>query len=57
MKNLMIRRQFRIIRSNGNKSDWYELSEWSLNNITFITNIISKECDDWQIEYRDVEEE
>lgn len=50
-----MKKQFRIIRKNGLKTSWYNLSDWSLDNINFITGIIYQECDNWQMEFREVE--
>ena len=51
-----MKRQFRIIRSNGLSTDWTDMEGWSIKRISKFAKIMSIFANDWQIEYRVVKE-
>ena len=51
-----MKKQFRIIRSNGLSTDWTDMEGWTIGRISTFAEIIDIFTDDWQIEYRVVEE-
>ncbi len=51
-----MKKQFRIIRSNGLSTDWTDMEGWTIERISTFAKIMNIFVNDWQIEYRVVEE-
>ena len=51
-----MKKQFRIIRSNGLSTDWTDMKGWTIERISTFVKIMNIFVNDWQIEYRVVEE-
>lgn len=53
-----MRREFRVIRNNGNTTDWVDMKDWDIERICIFAGIMyAVSTDDWQIEYRTIVEE
>ena len=52
-----MRREFRVVRNNGNKTDWIDLEDWDIYRLEIFAGIMCSYANDWQIEYRTIVEE